>query len=141
SDAVIAANRFGSWGIDTAGMDSDVRPGQDFFAYVSGKWAADTEIPADKSMYGSFLGLRDLSDQRVHQLLESYPLADTATGGDAAKLAALYQGYLDEKTVEALDAKPLQPYLDAIRAAADKDGIARLMGQSSASLGRSFFGS
>ncbi len=138
--AVIAANRFGTWGIDTAGMNRDVRPGEDFFSYVSGKWAADTDIPADKSMYGSFLGLRDLSEKRVHQLLESYPQADPATGGDAAKLAALYQGYLDEKTVEALDAKPLQPYLDAIRAAKNKDAIARLMGQSSASLGSSFFG-
>ncbi|MGV8942251.1 MAG: M13 family metallopeptidase [Lysobacter sp.] len=139
--AVIGATRFGTWGIDTDGMNRDVRPGEDFFSYVSGKWAADTEIPADKSMYGSFLGLRDLSEKRVHQLLESYPQADPTTAGDAAKLAALYQGYLDEKTVEALDAKPLQPYLDAIRAAKDKDAIARLMGQSSASLGRSFFGS
>lgn len=137
----IAATRFGTWGVDTDGMNTDVRPGEDFFTYVSGKWAEETEIPSDKSMFGSFLGLRDLSEKRVHQLLESYPLADPATGDDAAKLAALYQGYLDDKAVEALDAKPLQPYLDAIRAAKNKDAIARLMGQSNASLGRSFFGS
>jgi len=139
--AGVSATRFGTWGIDTDGMNTDLRPGDDFFGYVSGKWAEETEIPADKSMYGSFLGLRDLSEKRVHQLLESYPQADPATGGDAAKLAALYQGYLDENTVEALDDKPLQPYLDAIRNARDKDAIARLMGESSASLGRSFFGS
>ncbi|HUH90160.1 MAG TPA: M13-type metalloendopeptidase, partial [Lysobacter sp.] len=138
--AAVSAKRFGTWGIDTDGMNRDVRPGADFFGYVSGTWAANTEIPSDKSMYGSFLGLRDLSEQRVHQLLESYALGDPTTDGDSAKLAALYRGFLDEQAVEALGAKPLQPYLDAVRAATDKDAIARLMGQSNGSLGRSFFG-
>ncbi|KGM57798.1 peptidase M13 [Lysobacter arseniciresistens ZS79] len=136
----IPAQRFGSWGIDTAGMDTAVDPGADFFDYVSGTWAANTEIPSDRSSYGSFLVLRDLSEARVRQLLEGYALGDPATGGDAAKIAALYRGFMDEATVEALGAKPLQPHLDAIRAAADKDAIAALMGQRNESFGGSFFG-
>ncbi|WP_229659113.1 M13 family metallopeptidase [Luteimonas terricola] len=136
----VAATRYGTWGIDTAGMDTSVAPGNDFFAYVSGTWAANTEIPSDKSMYGSFLVLRDLSEARVRQLLEGYALGDPAGTANAAKLAALYQGFMDEAAVEALGAKPLQPHLDAIRAVDDKDGMARLMGQRNASLGGSFFG-
>ena len=138
--APIEAQRFGEWGIDTAGMDTSVRPGEDFFAYVSGTWAENTQVPSDKSMYGSFLVLRDLSEARVRQLLEGYELGDPAGTGNAAKLAALYQGFLDEAAVEALGAQPLQPHLEAIRAVADKDGMAALMGNRNASFGGSFFG-
>ncbi|MDQ2701397.1 MAG: peptidase M13 [Pseudomonadota bacterium] len=133
------ASRFGTWGIDTAGMDAGVDPGTDFFAYVSGTWAANTQIPSDRSSYGSFLVLRDLSETRVRQLLEGYETGDPATGGDAAKIAALYHGFMDEAAIEALGAKPLQPHLDAIRAAADKDAVATLMGKRNAGFGGSFF--
>ena len=132
--------RFGTWGIDTAGMDTSVDPGADFFGYVSGTWAANTPIPADRSSYGSFLVLRDLSQERVRKLLESYETGDPATGGDAAKIAALYNGFLDEAAIEALGAAPLQPHLDAIRAASDKNDVAALMGQGNAGFGSSFFG-
>ena len=56
------ATRYGTWGIDTAGMNPEVDPGADFFEYVSGKWADTTEIPADRSTYSSFAVLRDLSE-------------------------------------------------------------------------------
>src|SRR5688500_16562138 len=56
----IDAKRYGTWGIDVAGMDRSVKPGDDFVAYSSGKWLAATEIPADKTSYGSFNILGDL---------------------------------------------------------------------------------
>lgn len=56
-------------------MDRSVRPGQDFFRYVSGTWADTTQIPADQSSYGSFLMLRELSEARLRTLVESYPAA------------------------------------------------------------------
>ena len=80
----IEAQRYGSWGFDTAGMDTSVSPGSDFFAYASGQWAKTTQIPSDQSSYGNFRVLRDLSETRVRSLLDSYPKADPATGGDAA---------------------------------------------------------
>lgn len=137
--AVIAAPRMGTWGIDTDGMDPSVSPGEDFFAYVSGTWAENTEIPADRSSYGSFLALRDLSEARVRQLVESYELGDPATDGDAAKVAALYQGFMDEEAIEARGAQPLAPYLDAIRGASSKEDIAHLMGAQHGGFTRSFF--
>ncbi|GAA4868053.1 M13 family metallopeptidase [Luteimonas vadosa] len=138
--SVIPAKRLGTWGIDTAGMDTSVKPGEDFFAYVSGNWAKTTEIPSDKSMYGSFLVLRDLSEARLRALVEGYPAGDPATGGDAAKIAALYQGFMDEAAIEAKGVKPVEPQLAAIRSAGDRDAIARLMGRSMGGFGGSFFG-
>ena len=138
--ATVAATRFGTWGIDTAGMDRNTRPGEDFFAYVSGTWAESTEIPSDKSMYGSFLVLRDLSEARVRGLVEGYVAQGDAATGDAAKVAALYSSFMDETAIEALGAKPLAPYLDAIRGAADKDAIAELMGRAAGGPGATLFG-
>src|SRR5690606_10182471 len=135
----VAATRYGTWGIDTAGMDTSVSPGEDFFAYVSGTWASNTEIPSDKSMYGSFLVLRDLSEARVRGLVEGYVQQGAAAGGDAAKVATLYRSFMDEAAIEAQGAKPLAPHLDAIRAVADKDALAALMGESAAGLGATLF--
>ena len=136
---VVAAPRMGTWGIDTDGMDTSVSPGEDFFAYVSGNWAENTEIPSDRSSYGSFLALRDLSEARVRQLVEGYELGDPATDGDAAKIAALYQGFMDEAAIEARGAQPLQPYLEAIRSVSSKEEMAHLMGAQNGGLTRSFF--
>ena len=136
---VVAAPRMGTWGIDTAGMDTSVSPGEDFFAYLSGNWAENTEIPSDRSSYGSFLALRDLSEARVRQLVEGYELGDPATDGDAAKIAALYQGFMDEAAIEARGAQPLQPYLEAIRSVSSKEEMAHLMGAQNGGLTRSFF--
>ena len=66
----IVAKRLGTWGIDTAGMDTSVKPGADFFRYVKGNWAKNTPIPADKSRFGGFDILRDLSEARVRKLVE-----------------------------------------------------------------------
>ncbi|TWI12029.1 M13 family metallopeptidase [Aerolutibacter ruishenii] len=134
------ATRYGSWGIDTAGMDRSVKPGSDFFGYVNGAWAKNTEIPSDRSSYGSFMVLRDLSEARVRTLVEGYALGDPAKDGDAAKVAALYRGFMDEAAIEALGAKPLKPHLAAIAKVKDKDAMAELMGRASGGLGGSFFG-
>lgn len=134
------AVRMGTWGVDTAGMDKSVKPGDDFFGYVSGNWAKTTQIPADRSSYGGFAVLRDLSEARVRKLVEGYKAGNPATDGDQAKVAALYRGFMDEAAIEKLDAKPLQPKLAAIRTAKSKDDMARLMGESMSGVGASFFG-
>jgi predicted metalloendopeptidase len=46
-------------GIDLQFIDKSVRPQDDFYHYVNGKWLERTEIPADKARYGTFDKLRD----------------------------------------------------------------------------------
>src|SRR5438552_5420465 len=136
-----AAQRYGSWGVDLAGMDRSVKPGDDFFRYVNGKWAATTKIPPDKSSYGAFAILTDLSEARERALLDRWAADKTLkSGSDEAKVAAIYRTFLDEATVEKLDAKPLAPYLDAIRKAKTRDDMAAIMGRSARGFGGSFFG-
>src|SRR6266576_2316487 len=97
--ASTTAQRYGTWGVDLEGMDRSVKPGDDFFKYVNGKWAATTQIPADKTGYGAFAVLGDLSEVRVHTLLDRWA-ADKSlkAGSDEAKVAVVYRTYLDEST-------------------------------------------
>jgi putative endopeptidase len=140
--AAVQADRMGSWGIDTAGMDKSVKPGDDFFGYVNGTWARNTPIPADRSSFGAFATLRDLSEARTRQLVEGYKIGNPAKDGDQAKVAALYRGFMDEAAIERLDAKPIQPKIAKVRAAKSKDDMARLMGEAlGGGFGGSFFGS
>ena len=138
--APTVAKRFGSWGVDLEGMDRSVKPGDDFFRFVNGKWAATTQIPPDKTSFGAFVMLRDLSEARVHAILDRWAAEKKLkAGSDEAKVAMLYRSFLDEATAEKLDAKPIQPYLAAVKKAETHDDIAKLMGRSAAAFGRSFF--
>jgi putative endopeptidase len=135
--AAVAATRYGSWGLDMAGMDRSVKPGDDWFGYVNGNWAKTTRIPADRSSYGAFAVLRDLSDARLRKLVESY---QTGAAGDAGKVAALYRGFMDEAAAERLDAVPLLVRLAPVYRAKTRDDIAQLMGHALGGFGSSFFG-
>ena len=71
ADSLATAPQFGSWGIDLQGMDKSVKPGDDFYKFVNGRWDATTEIPADRSSWGGFAVLRDLSDTRTRQIIQA----------------------------------------------------------------------
>jgi putative endopeptidase len=135
------AKRYGTWGVDLSGMDKSVKPGDDFFKYVNGNWVATSKIPADRTSWGAFPMLGELSENRVHGILDKWA-ADKSLkpGSDEAKVAAIYRTYLDEATVEKLDSKPIQPYLDAIRKATTREDIAAIMGKSARGFGSTFFG-
>jgi putative endopeptidase len=136
-----AAQRFGTWGIDLSGMDTSVKPGDDFFKYVNGKWVANTQIPADQTRYGAFNILRDLSEARVHAMLDKWAADKTLkAGSDEAKVAMLYRSFMDEAAAEKADSKPIQPYLDAIKKETTREEVARAMARSNGGFGRSFFG-
>jgi putative endopeptidase len=122
------AVRFAPFGLDASGMNTNVKPGDDFFMYMHGTWAASYEIPADKSRTGSFDQLADLSELRVKAIVEelvaSAPAVDTLSG----KIAAYYAAYLDTAAIEARGLEPVKPYLDRINAITTREDLARLFG-------------
>lgn len=139
ADAPIAAPRFGAWGLDLAGMNRSVKPGDDFFEYANGNWAKNTPIPADRSNYGAFHILRDLSEARVRKLVEAYPQGNPATDGDGAKIAAIYRSFMDEAAIEAAGLAPLKPSLDEIGKIRNKRQMGEWMGRANGHFGSSFF--
>ncbi|MFN3583397.1 M13 family metallopeptidase [Phenylobacterium sp.] len=124
--------RYGTWGFDLTGMDRSVKPGDDFFKFANGTWDRTTEIPSDKVRWGNFNKLRELSDARMHAILEE-AAAGKLADPDAAKIAAGYAAYMDEKLAEKLDARPLAPELAQVRAVKTRDEFTALMGKANVS--------
>ncbi len=120
--AALAADKpqIGNFGFDEAGMDRSVAPGDDFYAFANGTWAKNTPIPADKSNYGMFTVLDDLSKERTHTIL------DKAKGDPSSKIGTAYAAYLDQAAIDAKGLKPIQPWLAKIKAVKTKADYAAL---------------
>jgi putative endopeptidase len=132
------APKFGTWGVDLSARDMSVKPGDDFYNYAQGAALAKLQIPADRSSYGAFDALRELSDARTHAVLEK-AAADTAATGDEAKTGSFYRAFMDEGRIEQLDAAPLQPDLAKIKAATTREALAQVMGSATTTFNSSFF--
>ncbi len=114
-------------GIDRAGMDPAVRPQDDLFRHVNGGWIARTEIPADRSRWGSFDALIDQSTHQVRALLEEP--APAGAGPDAARIRAYYASFMDEARVEALGARPIAEVLARIAEIDDVESLVAWFGE------------
>ena len=116
----------GSFGIATEHMDKTVNPGDNFYAFVNGNWLAKTEIPSDKSAYGSFTILRDKSEKRVREIIES-AATKANPSADEKRIGDFYNAYLNTDRIEKTGLKPIQKDLNRIKAAKSHDDILKLM--------------
>jgi putative endopeptidase len=122
--------QYGGWGIDLTAMDRRVKPGDDFNRYASGAWLARTEIPADKPMASLRYLMSDLTEARLHELMEKAAAAAPAQPMTLEqKAGSFYKAFMDEERLDALGAAAIGPELTAIRAAQDPQDIAELMGR------------
>ena len=124
--------QYGKWGFDLAGADFSTKPGDNFFRYANGAWIDKTQIPPDKPAYSLRLAMTDLTEQRLHQLMESLAAGEPPKPGNAAtleqKVGAFYQSFMDEARIEQLGAQPIQAELDEIRKAKTRDELTAIMG-------------
>ena len=101
-----------SLGIDVSGMDRSARPQDDFFRFVNGAWADKTQIPPDKSRYGSFAMLADKSEDALKEILENAAAKkDAPHGSELQKVGDLYRSFMDTGRIDMLGIKSLQPHL------------------------------
>src|SRR5204862_5164924 len=100
-------------GIDAGNMDKAVRLQDDFYKHVNGTRLAKTEIPADRSSYGSFTQLADGAEKDLRELIETASKApDRAAGSVQQQVGDLYSSFMDESRVEQLGATPIKNHLD-----------------------------
>ncbi|MWB99516.1 M13 family metallopeptidase [Agromyces seonyuensis] len=86
-------------------LDSGVRPQDDLFRHVNGKWIERTEIPDDRARYGSFIVLHEQAEQAVRDIIVESQSAEPGT--EARKVGDLFASFLDEQRVELLGATPI----------------------------------
>ncbi len=102
--------------IDTSAMNTAIKPGDNFFLYVNGKWIEKTQIPASESDAGAFLDLYNSTKENLHHLLDSISKVSTKPGSIEQKVADFYASGMDTSTIEKRGYEPLKPILDKIDA-------------------------
>ena len=122
------------------GMNPDIRPQDDLFGHVNGRWLEETEIPSDRSAWGSFTVLADAAEEHVRQIIEELAQSTHEPGSNAQKIGDLYASFMDEDRVEALGAEPIRGELEDLGAVADKTALAAYVGRLERQGGGGFFG-
>jgi putative endopeptidase len=129
ADPATTKPMYGTWGFDRAGADTAKKPGDDFFRYANGTWLDHTPIPPDKPAVSLRLAMTDLTEQRLHGLMEAAAQSHAPARSLEGKIGAFYQSYMDEAHIDALGAKPIAAQLDAVRKATTREAQAALMGR------------
>jgi len=114
-------------GIATEYIDPSVRPQDDFYEHLNGKWLKTVEIPADKSSWGSFAKLRDDTLPQLRGIIEKAAANNAAKGTDAQRIGDYYASFMDEAKLEQLGIAPLNGELAKIAAVKDKAELPALL--------------
>ena len=117
---------FGGWGLNPADLDPAVKPGDDFFAYVNGKWDRSEAIPPQYPYSGVTLALVLGAEQWVKQIVEELTSTPQTPGTTGQRIADSYRAFLDQGAIDAAGMAPAKPYLDAIRNAKTRAELATL---------------
>ena len=115
-------------GIDLAGIDHAVKPGDNFFDYANGNWLKTAQIPADRSSTGTFLKIFELTEKHTADIIRNAGASHPAPGSNARKIADYYAAYMDDAAIAKHGLAPLKPQFSAIDAIASKDDLARVLG-------------
>ena len=121
------APAIGSFGVDLAARDLTVKPGDDFAHYAQGAWMANTEIPGDRTRWGTFDILREKADRDARTIIEEVALAGGAPGTNQQKIADFYNSFLNQEAINAAGIAPLQAELDQIAALRTHEQAIRLI--------------
>jgi putative endopeptidase len=120
------AAAIGSYGVDLAAIDPSVKPGDDFFRHVNGKWLATTQIPGDRTRWGTFDILRDKADREQRAIIEEVAAGGGAAGTNQQKIADYYNAFLNQDVIDAVGLAPLQAELAEIDALTNHEQAVRL---------------
>jgi putative endopeptidase len=128
-------------GINLDYMDRTVKPGDDFFRFVNGTWYDNTEIPGDKTRWGSFDELRQSTDQDALAILkEAVANKKLDPNSDQAKAVKIFQTYMDTIARNKLGVKPLLPSLKKINAIKNVQDLSNLITEMAPTGGIGFYG-
>jgi len=128
-------------GINTSFMDKTVQPNDNFFRYVNGTWLDKTEIPADKTSWGSAYELLEKTDKDALAILaEASKNPKYKSDTDQGKAINLYKTIMDTVGRNKKGLSPLKPYLAKINAVKNTKDLQALMIEMDAIGGIGFFG-
>ncbi len=130
-NAATGKSSIGTWGFDLAAMDKSVKPGDDFFHYAGGTWMKNTQIPADRSSWGSFQILAAKSETDVKALIDEIANKANPPGSIEQKVADYYNSYVDTAKIDQLGLKPFEADLARVAGLKTYEDVAAFIGDPS----------
>jgi putative endopeptidase len=130
---------YGRWGYDNSAIHLANNPGDSFFDYANGAWAARAVIGAGSSRVSLRGALEGKTQGQIFAIVLKALRSGAAPDTDMGRIGALYRSFMDVSRIDSLDAAPIAADLAAIRGAATKTAIAALMGRAHHDLGSSLF--
>src|SRR6185312_9945837 len=106
------------------GIDSSVKPGDNFFRYVNGKWYDSAQIPPSQAGVGTYMFMNYPQRLRLQGILDSVAHAGNTTGSIEQKLGDFYASGMDTNTINQRGYEPVKPILARINSISD---VAALM--------------
>lgn len=101
---------------DSKGMDSTVKPGDNFFLYANGKWMKNTQIPKTETEWGVVNSLYNDNLKNLRTILETAAKRTGSENSNEKKVGDLYASGMDSLTIEKLGVKPVRSVLAKIDA-------------------------
>lgn len=128
-------------GINLSYMDKKVKPQDDFFRYVNGTWVDNTQIPSDKTRWGSFDELRENTNNDALAILKQAAAnKNLKSSSDQGKAANLYKTIMDTVARNKQGIRPIMPYLAKINAVKNVKDLEKLLIEMEPVGGLGFFG-
>ncbi len=116
-------------GIDLEARDTSVSPREDFYRYAVGGWLDDAEIPSDRAVWGSFHELREVSEERVLEIVRDAADAENTEDRDRRRMGDLFRSFMDSERLDALGLEPLEDDLARIDAIGSQGELAVYWGE------------
>jgi putative endopeptidase len=125
---VLVAQTPRTLGVDSSGFDRSIRPQDDFNGFVNGTWMRRTEIPPDRSTWGSFPELSEKSEAALKEIVDTALKTPATAGSERQQVADFYSSFMDTARIESLGIEPLGPELKRIAAVSATAELPALFG-------------
>jgi endothelin-converting enzyme/putative endopeptidase len=122
----IAAQSASSEGFSVGHLDRSVDACTDFYQFACGKWIVANPLPADRSRYSRLNELADRNARIIREILENAAFTDARRAPEEQKFGDAYAACMDQKTIEARRATPVEPLLRDIDAVRNREQLIRI---------------
>ncbi len=112
---------------DIQGVDSSVRPGNNFFMYVNRKWYDTAQIPPSQAGVGTYMFMNYPQRLRLQGILDSVSKANNTSGSIEQKLGDFYASGMDTLAINKRGYEPIKPILARIDSLGDVASLMRFV--------------
>jgi len=116
-------------GLDLNHIDPSVRPQDDLFRFMNGKWLKESVIPEDRASDGAFYWLYEQAEKQVKQIILDQAASNAAGGSNAQKIGDLYNSFMDEEKIEQFGITPIAKDLAAAASFKTADEFFQILGE------------